>query len=180
MSRRLHVAAFHDGHALLAAAQACRRQGLPLLDAYTPHPVHGLDDALGLRASRLPIVCFVGGVVGVSLALWFQYWSSTSDWPLNVGGKPFDSFPAFVPVAFELLVLCAGLSTAFALLLRSRLRPGARLRQPERRVTDDRYVLVVGECSAALAPAGIDALLQSHGAVECREELAEQAEEASR
>ncbi|MBM4016247.1 MAG: DUF3341 domain-containing protein [Planctomycetes bacterium] len=179
MSRRLHIAAFDDGHALLRAAAACRAQGLPLIDAFLPHPVHGLDEVMAIRPTRLPIVCFAGGVVGLSLALWFQYWSSATDWPLDVGGKPFDSFPAFVPVAFELLVLGAGLLTAATLLVRSRLWPGARSRIPDPRVTDDRYVLVVGERGAAIAPAAIDALLLAHGALDCREEL-EAATEASR
>jgi hypothetical protein len=173
VTRRLHVAAFRDGHSLVAAAHACRRRGLPLVDAFTPHPVHGIDVALGIPRSRLPIVCFAGGFAGLALGVWFQFWSSAVDWPLNVGGKPFQSLPAFVPVAFELMVLFAGLSTALALFVGSRLVPGAAARLCDPRVTDDRYVLVVAENGATMRSDAIDALLQEHGAVECREELSE-------
>lgn len=171
MTRRLHIASFDDAGALLAAAKACRGRGLPLIDAFLPHPVHGLDEVMGIRRTRLPLVCFAGAVLGGAAALLFQYWSSATDWPLDVGGKPFDSLPAFIPVAFELLVLCAGLLTAAALLVRSRLRPGAPSRAPLQGSTDDRFVLVVGARAAAMEDAAIAELLQSHGALDCREEL---------
>ena len=116
---RRHFATFGDQHALLGAARACRERGLTFVDAYTPYPVHGLDEVLGIRRSRLPCVTLVAGTVGVAVALWFQYWASDTSWPIDVGGKPFDSFPAFVPVAFEVLVLFAGLATAAAFVIRS-------------------------------------------------------------
>ncbi len=171
MSRRVHVATFDNGHELVAAARACRRRGLQIADAHTPHPVHGLEEALGLPRSRLPIVCFVGGFVGLTLGLAFQHWASAVDWPLNVGGKPFSSWPAFLPVAFEMTVLVAGLATAAALLLRSRLLPGTTPSSFEPRATDDRYVLIVQERDATLAAGELRALLLAHGALACREEL---------
>jgi hypothetical protein len=174
MTRRVHVASFADGHALVAAARACDASGLKIADAYTPHPVHGLDEVLRIRRSRLPIVCFAGGLIGLLIALGFQYWSSATDWPLNVGGKPFDSFPAFVPVAFETMVLFAGLATAAGLLLRSRLWPGPRAAPPHTRVTDDRYVLVVAERDGSVPAERIRELLRSNGAVSCTEDLREE------
>ncbi|MBL8842665.1 MAG: DUF3341 domain-containing protein [Planctomycetes bacterium] len=169
MSRRLHLGIFTDAHALVAAARACRSRGIPIRDAYTPHPVHGLDEAMALRPSRLPIACFVGGLAGLVAALAFQYWASAQDWPIDVGGKPFHSWPAFVPVAFELMVLCAGLLTALLLLVRSRLLPGAASVAPCERVSDDRYALVVEERDARLPADAIAALLAEHGAIERRE-----------
>ena len=81
-----------------------------------PLPIHGIDDVLGIRRSRLTIVCFVAGLVGCAVGLLAQYWTSAVDWPLDIAGKPFDSLPAFVPVAFELTVLFGGLATALVLL----------------------------------------------------------------
>ncbi len=171
MSRRVHVALFEDGAELVAAANACSRLRIPIVDAYLPFPVHGLDEAMGLRRSRLPLVCFGGGLVGLSLGLALQYWTSAVDWPLNVGGKPFQSFPAFVPVAFELMVLCAGLATAGALFVRSRLLPGHVGVVVDPRVSDDRFVLVVAPAGASIRAADLRALLMEHGAIECREQI---------
>jgi len=156
---------FAEPGALLAAARDGRRRGLAVVEAHTPHPVHGLDVALGLRRSRLPFVTLVCGAAGLALALWFQSWASSTDWPLDVGGKPFDSLPAFVPVAFELLVLLAGLGTAAALLVRSRLRPGGAERVAPVRATDDRFVLVVRRADASVPDGGVDELWRRHGAV---------------
>lgn len=169
MSRRLHLGIFPDAHSLLAAARACRTHGIPIRDAYTPHPVHGIDEALELRPSRLPIACFIGGLFGLVASLAFQYWASAQDWPIDVGGKPFHSWPAFAPVAFEVMVLCAGLLTALLLFVRSRLLPGAASVAPCERVTDDRYALVVEERDARLPAHAIAALLAEHGAIERRE-----------
>ena len=91
------------------------------------------------------------------------------DWPIDVGGKPFNSLPAFVPVAFELTVLFAGLGVVFAMLLRCRLWPGRQpgLRHP--RVTDDRFVLVVRARAAEHAPEALDRLMERHNVLEMEE-----------
>jgi hypothetical protein len=142
------LATFDDENALLHAAEASRRAGLEIADAFTPYAVHGLDDAMGLRRSRLPWVCFAAGLTGAACAIGFQLWTSAVSWPLNVGGKPFASVPAFIPVTFELTVLSAALASAFFFFARSRLYPG-RVAAPLPRVTDDRFVLVVGDSPAA-------------------------------
>ena len=116
MNHRLHVGFFEDEHDVLAAAKECRERQIPIADVVSPYPIHGLDAVLGLRPSRLPWVTLTGALVGAGLGLWFEYWSAWDNWPINVGGKPFDSLPAFVPVAFELTILFAGLATFFLLL----------------------------------------------------------------
>ena len=138
------VATFTDEAGLLAATRAARAAGVPIDDAYTPYAVHGLDEAMGLRRSRLTWVCFAAGLTGATLALGFQLWTSVVSWPLNVGGKPFASVPAFIPVTFELTVLSAALVSAATFLLRSHLGPGRRV-VPLPRVTDDRFTLVLGD-----------------------------------
>jgi mono/diheme cytochrome c family protein len=142
MSRRFVLGVFDDEHHLLEAAQAARGAGLSVVDVYAPYPVHGLDKALGLMPSRLSAVCLAGGVVGVLLAIWFQFWTSAVDWPLNVGGRPWNSWPAFVPVIFEMMVLLAGFGVAFAFFGVSRLYPGKRVVLPCPGVTHDRFVLM--------------------------------------
>ncbi|MFO0985123.1 MAG: DUF3341 domain-containing protein [Planctomycetota bacterium] len=171
MSQRLSIGVFEDEHALMAAAAECRERGVAILDAFSPYPIHGIDAVLGLRRSRLPIVCFAAGLSGLAFGLWLQYWASATDWPLDVGGKPFDSLPAFMPVAFELMVLCAGLATALCLLARARLAPARRPKLWAERVTDDRFALVIAPRDQSFATSQIADLLRRHGARQCREEV---------
>jgi len=173
MNRRLHIGVFEDAASLLAAARECHERSIPLLDAYSPHPIHGIDELVGIPRSRLPRATLAGGALGASLALWFEFWVSAQDWPLNVGGKPFESLPAFVPVGFEMLILFAGLATALAFFVRSRLGPGRKCAPWFDRVTDDRYVLIALEKDAGLPVGEMAALWRRHGAVEFHEEVPE-------
>lgn len=166
MSKRIHYGKFDSEAALLAAIRECNDRELPIVDAFTPYPVHGIDPLLGIKRSRLPFVTLAAGAVGLGLAFLFQYWSSAFDWPLNVGGKPFNSLPAFMPVAFELLVLFGGLATAFFLLLRSRLWPGQKSMSAHPRITSDRFVLMVEQRDAALRDGEMDEIWDRHGAIE--------------
>ncbi len=170
MSTSLHIGLFTDEGALLEALREGRRRGMRVVDVISPHPIHGLDEALGIRPSRLPWVALGGGVVGAVLGLAFQYWTAAVDWPLNVGGKPLDSLPAFVPVAFELTVLIAGVATAAAFLYRSRLWPGKRVQDAYASTSDDRCALVLEQADATFRAQDFAELLSRHGAAEVRHE----------
>ena len=173
MSARIHKGVFVRPGDLLAATTAVREAGYRIIDAYTPFAVHGLDRAMGLRPSRLTWVCFFCGMVGCAFMTWFQYWTSAVDWPINVGGKPWNSWPAFVPVAFEGAILFAGLGVVAALFIRSGLRPGKSTKLAAEGVTDDRFVLVI-EGSQGERPLGeLAELLRQHRAVEVIEDLEE-------
>lgn len=164
MTQRVEAAIFTSEHALLAAARECRARGIAIVDVHSPHPVHGIDDVVGIRRSRIATVTLVAGATGLSLGLWLEYWTSATDWPLDVGGKPFDSLPAFVPVAFELTVLFAGLSTVAALLVRSRLRPGRAPRLADAGVTDDRFALLVAPRAGDVTSRDLASLWRRFGA----------------
>lgn len=143
MTFRTYAGSFRDEAAFMAAARGCADAGVVAVDAVTPYPVHGLDPFLGVAPSRLPYVTLVAGVCGGSFGLWMQYWASQTDWAIDVGGRPWNSWPAFVPVAFELTILCAGLATVAAFVVRARLgrRPdSARLPAGG---GDDRFTLYV-------------------------------------
>jgi hypothetical protein len=173
MSRRLHIGLFDDDRDLVDAARECRARGIPILDVVTPFPIHGLDEVLGIRPSRLPWVTLTGGAVGMALGLGFQYWSSAVNWPLNIGGKPFDSLPAFVPVGFEMTILLAGLATAGALLARSRLWPGRRPPRGLEATTDDRHALILVQGDAAFRDEDFVDLWRRCGAESWRTETEE-------
>jgi Protein of unknown function (DUF3341) len=128
---------------LLRAADTALRAGWRIVDIYSPYPLHATAHLLGLARSRLPRAAFVFGALGVALALWFQFWVSAWSWPLNVGGRPWNSLPAFVPVTFEMMVLCAGLGAVLLLLIVCRLYPGKAALVLSRKVTDSCFVLAV-------------------------------------
>lgn len=173
MSRRIVLGVFADESDLLNVTREARESGLQIIDAFTPYAVHGLDAAMGLRASRLPWVCFFAAITGAALKLWFEFWTSMVDWPLNIGGKPWNSLPAFVPVTFEVMVLSAGLATVFVFLLLARLRPGKQPAVAHPRVTDDRFVLVLEETDARFDLASVRRLFAKHGALTIEERLEE-------
>jgi len=140
MSKVKTVGWFEQEAQILDATKAARQAGLKVVDVYTPYAVHGLDEAMGLKPSKLTWVCFLGGLSGGAGMLSLMVYTSVISWPLNVGGKPFASIPAFIPVTFEATVLCAALTTGLAFLLRSKLFPGKKV-TPLERVTDDRFAL---------------------------------------
>jgi len=141
MPREHVVATYAEPRALIAAVTELRAHGFKIYDVYTPCPVHGLDEAMGLRRSRLGLVTFAAGALGASAALAFQFYAAVFDWALNVGGKPDNSTLAFVPITFEITILAAGLTTAAAFFLRCGLFPGAAARLAEPRVTDDTFAI---------------------------------------
>lgn len=171
MSSTTLIGYFTDDEHALEAARELLQRGQPISEVFSPYPIHGIDQVLGRRRSRLPWVCFIGGVTGLVVAMGFQIWSSSVDWALNIGGKPFVSTPAFIPVAFELTVLFAALGTVFALLAVAGLFPGKRVRRPLTGTTDDRIAIVVTETDAAFDSTAVIALLNKHHAVDIEERL---------
>jgi hypothetical protein len=115
------LAQFSDAERLVSALERLRERGYRELDAWAPHPIEGLDKALGLRRSRVPRYTLGGGVFGALLAYGGQWWMNAYNYPLNVGGRPAHSAPAFIPITFELTVLCAALATVFGLFVEARL-----------------------------------------------------------
>lgn len=134
---------YEDPHSLIEAMKKVREANYEVFDAFTPYPVHGLDAAQGLKRSPLPYVTFVAGATGFILAFALQYWTSAVDWPLNVGGKPFFSWPAFVPVMFELTVLLAGLSTVAGMFILNGL-PNVKQRAFDPSLTNNRFAILIG------------------------------------
>ncbi len=169
MNRRVLIGIFESEDAILDATDAARRRGLKIVDVFAPYAVHGLDRAMGLERSKLPWVCFLLGLFGASFKVWFEYWTTASDWPINVGGKPWNSLPAFVPITFEVMVLFAGLSTVLAFFAINRLWPGRKATLLDLRVTNDRFALVLEENDAAFDVGEVEKFLRQHEAVRIEE-----------
>ena len=169
MNRRVLIGIFDSEEAILQATDSARRRGLKIVDVFAPYAVHGLDKAMGLERSKLPWVCFALGLFGASFKVWFEYWTTASDWPINVGGKPWNSLPAFVPITFEVMVLFAGISTVLAFFGVSRLWPGRRPVLLDPRVTNDRFALVLEEDNAAFDLDEVEQFLKEHHAIRVEE-----------
>src|ERR1044072_5476850 len=103
--KKFVVGSFDDEAVLFAEVKKIRRTGYRIYDIYTPFPIHGLDKALGLKDTGLDTAGFIYGITGTATALGFISWVFTSDWPLNIGGKPHFALPACIPIIFETTVL---------------------------------------------------------------------------
>jgi Protein of unknown function (DUF3341) len=110
------MAEFGDPKDLVAAARRATEAGYRRMDAYSPLPIEELHGALGSRPTRLPLIVLIGGLVGCAGGYLLQWWVSTVAYPVNVGGKPLDSWPAFIPVTFECTILVAALFAVFGML----------------------------------------------------------------
>lgn len=106
---------WEDEHLILKAARKVREAGFQKFEAISAYPIHGMEEACGIKRSWIPYVTFVAGLVGLTSGLLLTWWTSAVDWAVNVGGKPFFSLPAFIPIIFELTILFAALSSVGAL-----------------------------------------------------------------
>lgn len=110
------LAEFADPESLVAAASQVQGAGYRRFEAYSPLPIEGLAEAVGFHRTRLPLVVLIGGILGGSGGYLLQWWASTIAYPLNVGGRPLHSWPAFLPVTFETTVLAAALAGVLGML----------------------------------------------------------------
>ncbi|MCI0555531.1 MAG: DUF3341 domain-containing protein, partial [Anaerolineae bacterium] len=110
------MAEFENLSDLVVAARRAREEGYRKMDAYTPFPVEGLAEALGFHRTRLPLLVLIGGLIGCAGGFLLQYYLSAIDYPLNIGGRPLNSWPSFIPVTFELTILVAALTAVLGML----------------------------------------------------------------
>jgi ActD protein len=110
------MAEFDNPTDLVHAAQAAFAAGYRKMDTYTPYPLEEAAEAVGAHHNRVPLVCLIGALLGMIGGYSLEYWISVINYPINVGGKPFHAWPAFIPVTFECAVLGASLATVFGML----------------------------------------------------------------
>ncbi len=137
---------FDSASQLMKAVEACRDEGFKNWDVHTPFPVHGLDDAMGLRGTRLPFLVLASGATGLGIATLMQWWMNAVDYPFIISGKPLFGIPANVPVMFELTVLLSAFAAFFGMWILNGLPRWYHPLFTNRRfarATQDRYFIVV-------------------------------------
>ncbi len=162
------IAEFDAPEAVLAAARSLREDGYTRLDAFTPFPVHGLEEALGIPRSRLGYLVAAMGAIGCAGALLLQWWTGAIGYPLVIGGKPLFAFEFSIPITFELTVLLASFGAVIGMLALNGL---PRLNHPAfnypnfHRATDDRFLLAVEAADPKFDPQAVRRRLEALGAL---------------
>lgn len=154
---------FTEEHTAIKAAAKTRESGFTKFDAITPYPVHGMEEACGIKRSWIPYVTMVMGTVGLLAGLLLTWWTSAVDWPINVGGKPNFSLPAFIPILFELTILFAALSSVAALFYATKM---PRIDPPtiDPDLTSHKFAIFIPQNDTGYDEAKIERLFRDLGA----------------
>jgi hypothetical protein len=163
--KKFVVGCFDDEQVLFPAVKNVRKAGYKIHDVYTPMPIHGLDAAMGLRDTSLHTAGFIYGIAGTATAFSFITWVFTTDWPMNIGGKPFFSLPAWIPIMFELTVLFSAVGMVLTFCYLCQLAPFVKKDHFHLRATDDLFVMAI-ECSEKTNETEVTQFLQNIGAIE--------------
>ena len=171
MAKKIIYGLYEDEFVLIDAVKTVRAEGLKIDDCFTPFPVHGLDDAMGLRMTKLHSAGFVFGATGTLTALTFILWITTNNYPINYGGKPYLSLPAWIPITFELTVLFASVGMFLTYLYLNRMAPGVKPEIVDERTTSYLFAITleVDEHTTDAKKEEIKKVLTSSGAVEVHE-----------
>ncbi len=160
------MAEFDSPDALVAAARRTQEGGYRKFDAYTPFPIEELHEAIDAHRTAVPLLVLIGGIVGGLSGYGLEYWVSIVAYPLNIGGRPFHSWPAFIPITFEMTVLFAALTAVFGMLALNRLpEPYHPVFNAPRfaLATRDRFFLCIESADAKFDTAATRRFLESLG-----------------
>ena len=163
------LAEFEAPEDLVSAAERAYADGYRHMDAHTPFPVHGLAEAIGFHTNRVPLLVLIAGVIGAGLGFFSQYWAAVIDYPINVGGRPLNSWPAFIPITFEVTILVAALTAVLGMLALNGLpQPYHPVFNAPRfaLATRDRFFLCIEATEPRFDPVATRAFLEGLGAKE--------------
>lgn len=152
---------------VIEAARQARAAGFTKFDAISPFPLHGIDEAVGLKMSWIPWVTFFMGLIGCLFGLWFTWWTSAVDWPLIIGGKPMWSLAAFIPIIFELTILLAALGSVGVLIWVCGM-PAIDPPIIDPDLTSHKFALFIPENDTGFDPEKVEKLLKDLGAEDIR------------
>lgn len=162
---------YDDDDVLKDGAKKLVAKGVKVSEVFSPFPIHGIDPIIGVQNTRLGIMAFLYGLTGLTLATLGMRYFMIVDWPMNIGGKPnesyLDNMLAFIPVTFEFTVLCAAHGMALTYFLRNKTLPGLPASNPDPRTTDDKFVMELRlSQNSQFSEAELHEMLKSTGIVE--------------
>jgi len=163
------LAEFDAPEPLVTAAERAYADGYRHMDAHTPFPVHGLAEAVGFHTNRVPLLVLIAGILGAGLGFFSQYWAAVIDYPINVGGRPLNSWPAFIPITFEVTILAAAVTAVLGMLALNGLpQPYHPVFNAPRfaLATRDRFFLCIEATDPRFDPVATRAFLEGLGARE--------------
>ena len=174
MADKIIYAMYDDDDKLMDGAKMLVSKGIHVNEVFSPMPIHGIDDVIGVRHTRLGIAAFLYGLTGLMLATLGMKYFMIDDWMMNIGGKPsfsyLENLPAFIPITFEFTVLCAAHGMAITYFLRNGTLPGMPATNPDPRTTDDRFVMEIKTSeNSKYSASDIQALVRSTDFVELDE-----------
>ena len=162
---------YDDDEVLKNSAKQLVAKGVKISEVFSPFPIHGIDPIIGVKNTRLGIMAFLYGLIGLTLATVGMRFFMIVDWPMNIGGKPnfsyLENMLAFIPITFEFTVMCAAHGMAITYLLRNKTLPGMPAQNPDPRTTDDKFVMEIRLSeNNKVTEAEIDGMLQEIGYLE--------------
>ncbi len=167
--KRYSVGIYEHEDTVKTAVKAFHEEGINIHEVYSPYAIHGMEDILGYKLSRLPKASFLFGLLGTILGLTMLYYMMGYDWPMIIGGKDFSALPPFIPVIFEITVLLASFGMVFTFFVASDLKPWAKPDVFDIRVTLDKFAIAIDIDNNNKSKSEIDAIINSSGASEVNE-----------
>lgn len=171
MADKVLYAMYDDDDVLKDGAKKLVAKGVKVAEVFSPFPIHGIDPIIGVKQTRLGIMAFIYGITGLTLATIGMRFFMIEDWPMNIGGKPnntyLENILAFIPITFEFTVLCAAHGMAITYFLRNKTIPGMKASNPDPRTTDDKFVMELRLSeNAQFSEEELQAMLKETGIVE--------------
>ncbi len=165
LSGKYLVGVFDDDDVLLHAVPQIRKEGVKIMEVYSPFPIHGLDVALGHPRTKIGIAAFLYGLTGCACALTLMIWTMGYDWPMIIGGKDPISIPNYIPITFELTVLFTAFGMVTTFLITNGLGPN-RNNKFDLRSTDNKFVMAIDLNKNSMTQEDISDILKKNGAEE--------------
>ena len=169
--KKFIVGIYEDEDILLNAISSVKEKGINIYEVYSPFPVHGIENKLGYKRSRLSVAAFCFGFLGLSLALTMMIGMMTIDWPMIIGGKDFLPLPVFIPVTFEMTVLLSAFGMVGTFFIVSDLKPWGIPKTFDLRSTDDKHVMAIALDSNEVDSKKIKTILNTTGASEVNDKI---------
>lgn len=171
MAERVIYAMYDDDDVLKNGAKKLVSKGVKISEVFSPFPIHGIDPIIGVKQTRLGIMAFIYGLIGLTLATFGMRYFMIEDWPMNIGGKPsfsyLENMLSFIPITFEFTVLCAAHGMAITYLIVNKTLPGMPAQNPDPRTTDDKFVMELRLSeNTAFSASDLEVMLKDTGVIE--------------